>query len=322
MSPADTRKPPETQAAIVKRQFGKNRAAVWSLRALILIFLMATYAPVIALDIPFFSGLDDAPFSPWLRSLIDPNIFPLPVDLFFNVLMFTLPLGLVVAWKAPARLRRWMLLGLCVVHFATFWALGTNQESFRSAPREWAEEIYEKDVGSLFPPFRHHPSSQRTEFNLTGPFSKGVLRSGAEKPPDELWPYYLLGSDNLGNDVFTRVLYGTRISLTIGIVAVALYVSVGIFLGGLAGYFGGWVDDTLLFFAQVVMTIPALFLILFIISILDKPTIFHIMGIIAVLWPPARRSATATCGRCSATSHRTPWRRCSCRQPSVSPARS
>jgi len=173
-----------------------------------------------------------------------------------------------------------------VLHFATFWGLSANLESFRASPRNWSQEVYDKKASSLFPLFRHHPNGQRSEYSLTGPFRWGKLQSGAEEPPEELKPYYLLGSDNLGNDVFTRVLYGTRISLTIGIVAVALYVSVGIFLGGLAGYFGGWVDDTLLFFAQVVMTIPGLFLILFIISIIDKPTIFHIMGIIALLnWP-------------------------------------
>jgi len=86
------------------------------------------------------------------------------------------------------------------------------------------------------------------------------------------------------------VLYGTRISLTIGIVAVLLYVTVGIFLGGLAGFFGGWVDDLLLFVAQVFMTIPALFLILFLLSLTDKASIFYIMFIIALLsWPNVMR---------------------------------
>jgi len=288
--PQAVNKPPETQAQIVKRQFGKNRPAVWSLYALLLMFLGATYAPVIALDVPFFCGLEDAPSFPWVRALFDPNVFPLAVDTFFNVLIFTLPLLALVLWKAPRKQRRWLILGVVALQFVAFGVLSANLESFRMTPRNWSVEIHEKEVSSLFPPFRHHPNSQRSEFSLTPPFERGQLRPGAEEPPEELWPYFLLGSDNLGNDVFTRVLYGTRISLTIGIVAVALYVSVGIFLGGLAGYFGGWVDDTLMFCAQVVMTIPGLFLILFIISIIDKPTIFHIMGIIALLnWPTVLR---------------------------------
>lgn len=280
----------ETYGAIVKRQFRRNKAAVVSLWLMVLLFLMATYAPVIALDIPFWTNLEGTEGSPWLRSLIDPTVFPLPVDAFFNVLMGTLPVLIILLLVSRGRFRKAVVLLWLIGHFSTFWYLEGVKEEYRQSPREWTVEVYEAKANAVFPLIRHHPGSQQSQFSLTPPFSRGKLISTAEKPPDELWPFYLLGSDNLGNDVFTRVLYGTRISLTIGIVAVLLYVSVGVLLGGLAGYLGGWVDDFLLFVAQIFMTIPALFLILFLLSLTEKASIFYIMFIIALLsWPNVMR---------------------------------
>ena len=287
-----TRKPVvgETYYEIVKRQFKKNSPAVWSLWVLVGVFFLATYAPIIALDIPFTTDLEGVDGSPWFKSLIDPAVFPLPVDIFFNLLMFTLPIAIAIAVVARGRTRRALIVLWAIGHLVGFGYVNSIKEDHRQPSHDWVLEIYEAKADAFWPLFKHGPSSQRTEFNLTSPMSRGNLRPGAEEPPKELWPFYVLGSDNLGNDVLTRVLYGTRISLTIGIVAVVLYVSVGIFLGGLAGYFGGWIDDALLFCAQVVMTIPGLFLILFILSILPDPNIFHIMGIIAILsWPNVMR---------------------------------
>ncbi|MEM8886270.1 MAG: ABC transporter permease [Planctomycetota bacterium] len=281
---------PDTYGEIVKRQFGKNRPAVWSLRFLLVAFLIATYAPVLALNIPFWTNLEGVEGSPWFASLFNPFVFDQTVDIFFNVLMFALPVlvGIVLATRGPTRR---ILIALWVVaHVATFLWFSNNQERFRESPRDWIGEIHVADASALFPPIRHHPIERKSEFTLTGPFSKGRLQKGAEPPADELWPFYLLGSDDVGNDVFTRMLYGTRISLTIGIVAVVLYVTVGVLMGGIAGYFGGWVDDVIMFVAQVFMTIPALFLILFLLSLTKERSIFYIMFIIALLnWPYVMR---------------------------------
>jgi peptide/nickel transport system permease protein len=255
--------------SIVAAQFRKQRGAVWALRVLGVLLLCATYAPVIALDVPFFASEHGLP---WFSALFNPNVFPNEVDVFFNLLMATLP-ALLVIW-VWARRPRWIALW-AVLHLTGFLVLTGMQEELRRPVPEFAA-----DEG-IFPPVRHHPSGRQSEYSLTKPFSAGE-GEGA--------PYFLLGSDNLGNDVFTRLLYGSRISLTIGILAVSLYVAVGIVFGGLAGYFGGWIDDVLLFFAQVVMTIPALFLILFVLSVVKTRSIYHIMFVIAALsWPQVMR---------------------------------
>lgn len=72
-------------------------------------------------------------------------------------------------------------------------------------------------------------------------------------------PLYLMGADRLGRDVLSRVIYGTRISMSIGLVGVSLALLLGIFLGGISGYYGGWIDNLiqrLIEFLQSIPTIP------------------------------------------------------------------
>ncbi len=73
---------------------------------------------------------------------------------------------------------------------------------------------------------------------------------------------FLLGSDGLGRDLFSRILFGARFSLTIGIVAVLLTAVLGTVFGALAGYFAGWWDSLIMRFADLFLSLPALFLIL------------------------------------------------------------
>ena len=73
---------------------------------------------------------------------------------------------------------------------------------------------------------------------------------------------YLWGSDDLGGDVFSKILFGARISLTVGILSAVVTVAIGVFFGGLAGYFGGWVDEIIMRFIEALAAIPELFLLI------------------------------------------------------------
>jgi peptide/nickel transport system permease protein len=98
---------------------------------------------------------------------------------------------------------------------------------------------------------------------------------------------YLMGTDDLGRDIFARMLEGTFVSLTVGFVAVGISITVGIFLGGIAGYYGriklGFitVDTLIMQFVDIMLCFPAFFLILTVVALLP-PSIFNIMVIIGL----------------------------------------
>lgn len=92
---------------------------------------------------------------------------------------------------------------------------------------------------------------------------------------------HLFGTDDLGRDVFTRMLYGAGISLKVGFVAVGIAVLVGVFLGAIAGYYGGWVDIIIMRFVDIMLCFPSFFLILAVIAFME-PSIFNIMAVIGL----------------------------------------
>ncbi len=98
------------------------------------------------------------------------------------------------------------------------------------------------------------------------------------KPPSSR---HLLGTDQLGRDVFSRMLYGSRISLSVGFVAVAISIFIGILVGALAGYYGRWVDSFLMRFVDIMLCFPTFFLILTVVALLG-PSIFNIMLVIGI----------------------------------------
>ncbi len=114
----------------------------------------------------------------------------------------------------------------------------------------------------------------------------------ARQPPTFLIPederrfgqnWHWLGTDTNGRDVLSRMIYGARVSMLVGIVAVGIYTAIGILLGALAGYFGGWVDMALSRVIEIVICFPALMLILAVQAFL-APSLMNIILALALLW--------------------------------------
>lgn len=111
------------------------------------------------------------------------------------------------------------------------------------------------------------------------------LRKISQPPSWEHW----FGTDKVGRDILSRVLFGARVSLSVGVVAVSIYLSIGFLLGAIAGYAGGFIDSAIMRFTDIMMCFPTFVLILILVGI-TGPNIFNIMLIIGLFgWPGIAR---------------------------------
>lgn len=111
-------------------------------------------------------------------------------------------------------------------------------------------------------------------------------------PP--LSPGHWLGTDDLGRDIWSRVVHGTRVSLAAGILSALLAVAVGVVVGALAGYFGGWLDTVLMRVAEFFQTLPRFVVALIVIALFGASITKLILVIALLSWPQLARVVRAT----------------------------
>lgn len=99
----------------------------------------------------------------------------------------------------------------------------------------------------------------------------------------------ILGTDILGRDVLAGLVYGARISLMVGLVSTIIALLIGVPLGATAGYYGGWIDESLMRFTEIFQTVPSFALAIVIVAIFE-PSVYSItLAIALVSWPPVAR---------------------------------
>ncbi|MEE9934808.1 MAG: ABC transporter permease [Deltaproteobacteria bacterium] len=126
---------------------------------------------------------------------------------------------------------------------------------------------------------------------LLAPYDPGAidLKNVLAPPSAGHW----FGTDQLGRDVLSRMIWGARISLKVGFVATGLAILIGTILGAVAGYYGGWIDALIMRFVDIMLCFPTFFLILAVIAFLE-PSIWNIMIVIGLTgWMGVTRLARA-----------------------------
>ena len=284
----ETRREDPTWGEIVWGQFRRRRLASWALVGVVGLLLQAVLVPALASNKPFLWRVGDGPLqSPWLSALYDRNFYENAIDIVFNTLLFpglllAAPVAVIYRRTAGApravraRLRGRALRGALAVYLLTLGGI-------LAFPQQTPKEVYPEREAALL-------AAGTPVLAVYPPLPYSARDTDLEAVRAPMSARHPLGTDNAGRDVLTRLLYGTRISLTIGVFAVALYCTLGTVIGAIAGYYGGRVDMGIQRIIEVVMCIPSTFLILSVAAFIEQRSIFHIMGIIAaVTWTgPAR----------------------------------
>lgn len=128
------------------------------------------------------------------------------------------------------------------------------------------QRVYVEDTSQRYP-IRFFVRRPEASYRVLGLLESDLHLFGVDDPAR----VFLWGTNNLGKDVFSRVLYGGQVSLTVGVLAVWVSLTLGLLFGGLAGFYGGWVDEFVMRLVEVLSAIPGLFLLVVLASLLQDP---------------------------------------------------
>ncbi len=157
-------------------------------------------------------------------------------------------------------------------------------------------------VGPLFSPYGEYDKDESSRAGVTSKIVTYKTEDGQEhtcyyivvteidsNKNGDITAEHWLGTDEYAQDIFTRLMYGGRVSLTIGFVVVILETILGVILGGLAGYFGGWVDNVIMRIVDIIYCIPQLPIMLILsvmfesLGIVTIERLYYMMGILALM---------------------------------------
>lgn len=250
---------------MVRREFVRNRLNVVCLGFIIFLFALAVLAPFLANDKPFVIRIDGRLHFPIFKSLRASDYCVFLAAIIGCVQLFLIrrnrrrvepSIRGAVLWRQVCINVAVMIAGFILIFFLV--------------PRRLDATDYKAMIASgkaeaaVFPPVPY--GYGRTDLAVR------------EQPPDRK---HWLGTDDVGSDVLCRLIHGSRISLSVGFVAVGISSLIGIFVGAILGYFGGKVDFIGMRVVEIMMAIPTFFLIITIVAFFPR-SLFNIMIIIGI----------------------------------------
>ncbi len=123
---------------------------------------------------------------------------------------------------------------------------------------------------------------------LIAPYSPiAQIFKDRNKPPDSI---HLFGTDELGRDIFSRVLYGAQLSLPIGFILILLASLIGTIVGLVSGFFGGWIDEVMMRLTDLIFAFPTIILAMTIAAALGRSVVNSVVAILIVWWPAYART--------------------------------
>ena len=251
--------------AIVRREFFRRKIPVAGLFVVLLLAFLAAFAPLIANDKPIMVSYAGHLRFPAFTTYLD--VLPIPEGLVHGLRRFP--------WLAD----NWPELEDQTWKEALAAAQGVEEGDARAQQLATSKLYLSGDWGwALMAPVpygfaENHPKIRK---KMPGDPALAGLK--------HWW-----GTDEMGRDVLARMLYGTIVSMSVGLISVSIYCLLGIIIGALAGYFGGWVDLLISRIIEIVICFPTLFLILAIAAVWGPSIYFIILALGLIRWTgPAR----------------------------------
>jgi peptide/nickel transport system permease protein len=250
---------------MVWREFAKNKFTLIWLGFIIFLFLLAIFAPFLANDKPFVIRIDGQLHFPLFRNLdaTDYSIFLAAIVALIQFLLILRNRRCVdpsiragVLWRQISINVFVILIGIILLYvFIPHWLDATDYKAMVASG---------KATNAVFGPVPY--GYGRTDLKVR------------EQPPNK---QHWLGTDDVGSDVLCRLIHGSRISLSVGFVAVGISSIIGIIIGAMLGYSGGKLDFLGMRFVEIMMAVPVFFLIITIVAFFPR-SLFNIMLIIGL----------------------------------------
>ncbi len=230
------------------------------------LLLFAVFAPFLASDRPFIVRIDSKLHFPLFKNLqpTDYCIFLAVVVGFLHVLLVRRNQRLVEPFGRAGKVGRQLSIGFVIVLLGSVLILATSGRRRLDATDYKALVASGKATNAVFAPVPH--GYDRTDLKL------------CRQPPSRR---HWLGTDDVGADVLCRLIHGSRVSLSVGFVAVGISTIIGIAVGAILGYFGGKIDFIGMRIVEAVMAIPVFFLIITFMAFFPR-SIFNTMIIIGI----------------------------------------